>query len=166
MIITASKYSGACEKSSPAKAIRYLLGTTVTKTIGQRDHDVVRDPVPETLFGDAQTVGTFLTSLPFKPKYLSMTASFAADEVDARAFSAGGWRREAGHFIATILDASYAGIPGPCRPPTFVNTHVNTGRLEINFFCRAPSSMGGHGSKASPLSRRGKSTPRFVSHCK
>lgn len=133
MIITASKYSGACDKSSPAKAVGYLVGTTVTKTIGQHDYDVVRDPVPETLFGDAQTTGRFLTSLPFAPKYLSMTASFAADEIDARAFSAGRWRREAGHLVATILDASYAGIPGHCRPPVFINTHVDTGRLEINF---------------------------------
>lgn len=133
MIITASKYSGACDKSSPAKAIRYQVGTTVTKTIGQHDYDVVRDPVPEMLFGDAQTIERFLRSLPFAPKYLSMTASFAAGEIDARTFSAGGWRREAGHLIATILDASYAGIPEPCRPPTFVNTHVHTGRTEINF---------------------------------
>lgn len=133
MIITASKYSGACEKSSPAKALRYLAATTVTKTIEQRDHDVMRDPAPETLLGDAQTIGRFLRSLPFAPKYLSMTASFAADEIDARTFSAGGWRREAGHIIATILDASYAGIPEHCRPPIFVNTHVHTGRTEINF---------------------------------
>lgn len=133
MIITASKYFGACEKSSPAKAINYLVGTTVTKTIGQHNYDVERDPVPQTLFGDAQTMGRFLTSLPFAPKYLSMTASFAADEIDARTFSAGGWRREAGHLVASILDASYAGIPEHCRPPIFVNAHVHTGRTEINF---------------------------------
>lgn len=133
MIITASQYSGGCKNSSPAKALRYLAATTVTKTIDERDHAVARNPAPETLLGDAQTIGRFLTSLPFAPKYLSMTASFAAHEIDARTFSAGGWRREAGHLIATILDASYAGIPEPCRPPTFVNTHVHTGRTEINF---------------------------------
>ncbi|WCR00538.1 hypothetical protein [Paracoccus aestuarii] len=100
--------------------------------------------MPETLLGDPTDIAEFLAQLPFKRKYLSLAATFAAEEVDVEAFNAGAWRSEAGLITAMILDAAYAGVPTLCRPPVFANCHTHTGRLEINFLL--PRAMiNGHG---------------------
>lgn len=144
MIIATARYSGACEDSVPRKAVDYLIAHSVSKKVAGRRVTVLRTPVPETLLCDPTDITEFLTQLPFERKYLSLAATFAAEEVDVEAFNAGYWRKEAGLVTALVLDAAYAGIPTLCRPPVFANVHTHLGRLEINFLL--PRAMiNGHG---------------------
>ena len=94
----------------------------------------------------------FLTQLPFERKYLSLAATFAAEEVDVAAFNAGAWRKEAGLITAMIFDAAYAGIPTLRRPPVFANIQTHTGRLEINLLLpRAMINGQGHLRSFTPF---------------
>lgn len=130
MILVWSKY-----QNGPADAaVSYLLDPVVRKSDGMNPVDVIRDPVPEVLFGVPKLVAAYIDGLPFKARYRSATLSFSEQDVPVVAFNAGDpkWRRQVEAAVRLFKEVAFAGIPERARPPIFVGTHTHLGRLEVN----------------------------------
>jgi len=119
---------------SASGVINYLVASTITNDIGHRKERLIRAPAPETLRGDPAVVGAFIDSLQTKHTYFCSTLSFDRSDIDLVAWAAGDETLRAQIDAAIDLweDVAFAGIAERCRPPVFANTHLHTGRLEVN----------------------------------
>lgn len=129
---------------SACGAINYLIAPTFTHDLGHRKERLVRTPPPETLRGDPAVVGAFIDSLKTKHTYFCSTLSFARSDIDLVAWQAGDatLRAQIDAAIDLWKDVAFAGIAQRCRPPILANTHLHTGRLEVNIL--APRAIVRH----------------------
>lgn len=124
--------------------INYLIAPTITHDFGHANKRLVRDPPPDTLRGDPALVGAFIDSLQTKHTYFCSTLSFAPSDIDLAAWKAGDEviRAQINAAIDLWEDVAFAGIAERCRPPILANTHLHTGRLEVNIL--APRAIVKH----------------------
>ena len=121
-------------KGPSHQVVNYLTSTTITSQLGRQTTQIVRDPAPETLRGDPHVVGAIIDTLETQHTYACSTLSFAPNDIDLVAWSAGDEKLRAQISAALDLweDVAFAGIARECRPPIFANTHTHTDRLEVN----------------------------------
>lgn len=114
--------------------VSYLTAQTITTDIGGTRVPVVRDPLPETLYGNPYLVGAFIDALHTKHTYACATLSFAPDDINMTQWATKHpvLRKQITAAIDLFADVAFAGIDVAARPPFFANTHSHTGRLEVN----------------------------------
>lgn len=136
MMVMWSSHDGINDTSGRA-VTDYMTAAEVEKADPETGEVTVerRDPRPEVLAGDAETMRRAIKAVDFERKYCSAVLSFHRDDVDVAAFNEGDpdARRRIAECIRDFEDTAFAGIDPADRPPTFWTTHTHTGRLELNF---------------------------------
>lgn len=112
----------------------YMDAPWVMKRIGRTNTRLVRDPVPEVLYGRPGVLRRQIANLPFQRKYRFGLLSFDERDIDVAAFNAGDrdLRRQVDLALGLFFEALWPGIPSEARPMPYVTTHTHTGRLEVN----------------------------------
>lgn len=136
MLITWSPYSGTAGKADgPCALSNYMDAEVVRKRLSNgRVADVMRNPVPEILLGDAAQLRMAIRSSTCTHRYSSCVLSFTKDDIDVDAFNAGDPDARFATDLALRLwiDTALAGVPTDLQPPIYATTHTHTGALEIN----------------------------------
>lgn len=130
MILLWSRHS-----TGPAsEVIGYLLDATIRQPLPPGQPPLRRNPQPELLHGNPALVAAMIDGLETRHRYSCATLSFAPEDIDLGAWSAGDpvARRQISAAFALWSEIAFAGIAPDARPPVLVGTHRHAGRLELN----------------------------------
>ena len=114
---------------------QYLFFAMVDKQIGDRRENILRDPVPELLYGAPRLYQAAINQLPYKNRYRVAVMTFTKNDIDAAAFNRGdpAARQPIAACIEAFFEVVFAGVPEPSRLPVAVGTHTHAGgKLEVN----------------------------------